>query len=655
MISPTNSHIGSYTDYTNKICCQIPDLQLSCILTSTSFSTSSAIAGGSLDLIANGTNCAGMTVDFTISDKSSGVVRDSASSTFPSLASGSNGLIQGWTTPTGDSGTYILNATVYLGSSILTTIDSANNLVVTIPSTSSCYTSCSSYDGNQNLCGSDPGCDSVSAATYMFQNPISPYNSTNPAPTSYYCNWTSNDITDSSNNVIDAANTCFYVSSYTPVSCTPEITSTGWGDCTNGVEIQAYYDANNCSGFSLPSPVCNSAGTVCSITYGGNVYSTSNTCTSGGSLYDTCSTGGQCVAVAGSGASTCTLGNSCSAPSGTTYDTCSTGGQCVAVAGSGASTCTLGNSCSAPSPPDSGCSVSDSTRTNWQCGAETICQDGEQSRTCICKGTTATDSQSCSGPSIPYCGVGTTLCYNSSSLITDNSQRYSCQSQDCSSLGDPNVATPNSNGDNICGYGEGCGSYDCLNYPGSDTCVSSLGTAVCSSISHLCANPSGMTTPGNNLPCGVGYIQCVSNRVNSCYLGSSCPLGTNPVSCSSNSCLIGLSCSGGFCSSPTPPVVGNCTITSSVTNSSCQNGFITYNIIAKWSGSGSAPASCQSGTETIECPAQISLPFFTVFNVIMTVVILALIYLAVILARKRSSKNKSATRRNNRNSRRKKH
>ena len=75
LISPTNSHIGSYTDYTNKICCQIPDLQLSCILTSTSFSTSSAIAGGSLDLIANGTNCAGMTVDFTISDKSSAVKR----------------------------------------------------------------------------------------------------------------------------------------------------------------------------------------------------------------------------------------------------------------------------------------------------------------------------------------------------------------------------------------------------------------------------------------------------------------------------------------------------------------------------------------------------------------------------------------------------
>lgn len=701
LVATTNSHIGAPLDYANKICCQLTTLPgLGCTLTVAAFSTQTATQGGIVQLAVNGTNCPGMTINLTATDTSNNLASTQPQSiSFPQSTTDPNGVysaVQNWQTPLGTSATYKFNATVYLGTISLATINSGNNLVVSSGSSKICTSVCDQYqtstDCSQDSCG-------AALATYNANGPYDPVSS--PAPTNYLCSWSS------------TTNSCLYNATYSYASCQPQITSTGWSDCTSGVQTQAYYDANSCAGFSLPSQVCNTAGNECNIAYNGQTlptkrlcpYSTTN-CGNGfidaGEQCDGSNFGNlQCSSFDGFSGGSLSCTNSCQTidtsqcTGGITGGSCGNGivdsGEicdgtnftqsngialtCASQAGQGytgslscSSSCkaiSISN-CAPPSP--SGCNINDNSRTNWNCGSWTLCSGGQQSRTCICGSTTQTDSQVCSGSPINYCGVGTTLCYDSTSLT------YLCLPYACSASGDPHVGVPDSNGNKACSYGEGCGSQDCLNYKGSDTCVSSLGTALCNSISNLCANPGGTTTisGGINLPCGQGQTQCSYNGVTQCYTGSSCPAGTQPTSSScsssgtsnggsSSSCLSGFVCTktgtgnNGYCSSPNVPI-GSCSITSSVANgNACQNGFITYNIVARWSGTSTAPASCQSGTKTIECPAQIPLPFFTVYNAIITIVILALIYIIIIWARKKSLKQKPKNTRNNRNSRRRKH
>ena len=78
---------------------------------------------------------------------------------------------------------------------------------------------------------------------------------------------------------------------------------------------------------------------------------------------------------------------------------------------------------------------------------------------------------------------------------------------------------------------------------------------------------------------------------------------------------------------------GKCVIDSDPTSDTngCGDGFITYSWTATWTGEGTAPESCQDGQQTLQCPAQIQLPFFGGIHFIITVLIISIIYAVMIL------------------------
>ena len=272
----------------------------------------------------------------------------------------------------------------------------------------------------------------------------------------------------------------------------------------------------------------------------------------------------------------------------------------------------------------------------------------------LCSGT------SCS--SFTGCGSGYTLCENSSSNSVYCFPGYNCPSGD----------EPSSGG--TCGWLEGgCSSAIC-NPGDQDTCA--LGTTCLKQPSDLggggicngttvsnqycslgtCYNQS-FTSGG----CGNGYTLCDYKGTNFCYPGTSCPEGTTTPetagqcgpndSCASPGCLNNLSnpkgscigdayCKDGSCYSPTA-FSGTCTLTTTTSGNCSQGGFLQLNINATWTGDpNKVPPSCTDGTRQVECPPQIPLPFFNIYNAIATVTALILIYATIILLKKKHPKRK---------------
>ena len=80
--------------------------------------------------------------------------------------------------------------------------------------------------------------------------------------------------------------------------------------------------------------------------------------------------------------------------------------------------------------------------------------------------------------------------------------------------------------------------------------------------------------------------------------------------------------------------IGECTYSQN-TGDNCNDGFLTFSWTANWTweeGKGAADdpenlfGECIDGSRTIECPAQIPLPFFGAYNFIVALIIIALIY-----------------------------
>jgi len=81
---------------------------------------------------------------------------------------------------------------------------------------------------------------------------------------------------------------------------------------------------------------------------------------------------------------------------------------------------------------------------------------------------------------------------------------------------------------------------------------------------------------------------------------------------------------------------GTCFITE-ITDDDCENGFITYSWEGTWTGeqNGSDYDTCVAGGErTVPCPAEIQLPFFGIYNFIITFMLIGLIYAFVIFRKK---------------------
>jgi len=75
------------------------------------------------------------------------------------------------------------------------------------------------------------------------------------------------------------------------------------------------------------------------------------------------------------------------------------------------------------------------------------------------------------------------------------------------------------------------------------------------------------------------------------------------------------------------------------TTDDCSDGYLTYNFTATWIGlPENKPSWCEDDTETIECPAQVQLPFFNTYSILIAIALIVLIY--IILIRKKSSRKK---------------
>ncbi len=65
-------------------------------------------------------------------------------------------------------------------------------------------------------------------------------------------------------------------------------------------------------------------------------------------------------------------------------------------------------------------------------------------------------------------------------------------------------------------------------------------------------------------------------------------------------------------------------------------GFMTTEITAEWTGpeDGIYPIDCIGGTRTIECPTYIALPFFNIYNFIISILVIGILYGVLVLRKK---------------------
>ncbi|MDP3917443.1 MAG: hypothetical protein Q8Q42_04125 [Nanoarchaeota archaeon] len=96
--------------------------------------------------------------------------------------------------------------------------------------------------------------------------------------------------------------------------------------------------------------------------------------------------------------------------------------------------------------------------------------------------------------------------------------------------------------------------------------------------------------------------------------------------------------------------IGTCYYVESSTDTCEDDGYLTVDLIATWIWDSSCDsacqtqnqplaASCQSSQEVFQCPAQIPLPFFTFYNLLAALVLIAIVYWAISM-RKRKRRRK---------------
>ncbi len=97
--------------------------------------------------------------------------------------------------------------------------------------------------------------------------------------------------------------------------------------------------------------------------------------------------------------------------------------------------------------------------------------------------------------------------------------------------------------------------------------------------------------------------------------------------------------------------VGTCIYTQFTDDTCDDDGFLTFTWNTTWVWDAGCDAACQNQsenlalktkcdkddglTDSLECPAQIPLPFFNIYSFVATLIIIALIYTAIILSKKK--------------------
>jgi len=106
-----------------------------------------------------------------------------------------------------------------------------------------------------------------------------------------------------------------------------------------------------------------------------------------------------------------------------------------------------------------------------------------------------------------------------------------------------------------------------------------------------------------------------------------------------------------LCTTPGTGIdVGTCVYTQ-YSEDDCDDGFLTFSWTVEWVWDEGCDLACQqenqnvtsgcvNGQSTVECPAQIPLPFFNIYSFISTLIIIALIYAVMIALKKKKLKSK---------------
>ncbi len=200
-------------------------------------------------------------------------------------------------------------------------------------------------------------------------------------------------------------------------------------------------------------------------------------------------------------------------------------------------------------------------------------------------------------------------------------------------------------GDGVINTGETCDGSDWGSITGC-TDFDAFTTGGILSCDSSCQFDTSLCTGGTAGTCGDGVINTGETcdgiewgPIIGCTDFDEFTSGAGTLSCDS-SCQFDTSlCTGGTIS-------GTCTVTQTV-ESECEEepkGLFIYSWTGEWDGiiGGDAYATCIAGGdgETIECPAQVELPFFNFYNVIIALGLISLIYFFWIKKNKSSKKRK---------------
>ncbi len=113
-------------------------------------------------------------------------------------------------------------------------------------------------------------------------------------------------------------------------------------------------------------------------------------------------------------------------------------------------------------------------------------------------------------------------------------------------------------------------------------------------------------------------------------------------------CISGVDIVSSACDKSAPAEIGTCYYTEN-TDDDCDDGFLTYAWESFWQWSVLNPSqedplneesNCVDGSNSIACPSQIQLPFFTVGTLLATIIVLGVIYWAWGLKKKKTKKRK---------------
>ncbi|VVB82474.1 Uncharacterised protein [uncultured archaeon] len=242
-------------------------------------------------------------------------------------------------------------------------------------------------------------------------------------------------------------------------------------------------------------------------------------------------------------------------------------------------------------------------------------------------------------------------------LCSDYKNQLDCQSDACQAAASSSLPEVNCNDpSNVCGCTWDKGSGSCKFGWNTITDCGSVATGGCKYGCTLCHNQtSGVTYCGIGSSCSPNIAATNSN--------GTCDFGIDGCSSSDckegeqDSCATGTYCSAGKCSSVEGPplTLGSCKIVEKI-EKTCDQEPVGYKII-NWTGiwtnettdtqittlaacgGDSGCEKCITGGEsTVPCPAQVQLPFFDYLELIISVVVIALIYISLVFRKKLKKK-----------------